>query len=108
MSDNGFELQANGLMILKDTQAVLTYAFDWVDWLQSGDSISEVEYSVQARLNDPSPIMIESFGIAGTQTFVELSGGQVNKSYTITAKVTTSIGLIDRRNFSVRVENRSA
>ena len=108
MSDNGFELLANGLTIKKDTEAVLTYGFDWAEWLMEGDSINTVEYTVQARLNDPKPVVIESYGNTNLRTFVELSGGQVNKSYIITCKVTTTQGLVDRRNFTVLVQNRSA
>ena len=108
MSDNGFELQANGLSIKKDPQAKLVYTFDWVDWLPQGDAIASVSYDVQARLNDPAPVVIEDSGYYETKTYVELSGGQVNKSYIVTATVNTSEGLIDRRNFTVKVENRSA
>jgi hypothetical protein len=108
MSDNGFELQANGLSIKKDPQAQLVYTFDWIDWLPTGDELSAVTYDVQARLNDPSPVVIEDSGYIETKTYVELSGGQLNKSYIVTATVTTDEGLIDRRNFTVKVENRSA
>ena len=105
---SGFKTQANGLTISKDPQAELTYSFDWQEWLTGGDQIIQAEYSAQVRANDPQPIQIESFGLAGTKTYVTLSSGQLNKSYTITAKVTTAQGLVDRRNFIVRIENRSA
>lgn len=108
MTATGFELQANILTIKKDIESTLSYAFDWVDWLQSGDTIDTVEYTVQARLNDPSPIIIESSGIAVNKTFCYLSGGQVNKSYQISCKITTAAGLIERRVFLVQVQNRSA
>ena len=105
---SGFTLQANGLTISKDPKAVLTYAFDWVDWLPTTDNLLSVDYTVQARLNDPSPVVIVSSGIDTTQTYVQLSGGQINKSYKISAKITTELGLIDNRIFTVNVIERSA
>lgn len=105
----GFELINQQLWIDKDPEAQLFYTFDWSDWLTGSDTISAAEYEVTARVNDPDPIVIESEGISGgNKTFVELSGGVVNKSYLVSVKVTTSTGLVDRRNFRVKVENRSA
>jgi len=67
-----------------------------------------VEYTVTARANDPDPLIKVSEGIQGTTTYIELSDGQADKIYTVTAKITTDDGLVDRRNFRVRVKNRSA
>lgn len=104
----GFEVTNTGLQISKDPQAQLTYTFDWSNWLETGDGLSTVSYSAAARRNDPTPIVIESSGISGNTTYVELSGGQADKTYIITCAVTTTDGLTDRRNFRVLVENRSA
>lgn len=106
---SGFEPTVAGLYITKDPQAQLTYTFDWSEWLDTGDTIALVEYSAAARRNDPDPITIVSEGIAdnSTDTYVELSGGQLDKTYIITAKVTTGNGLIDRRNFRVKIQNRA-
>ena len=104
----GFEQTVQGLTIQKDTEAQLFYAFDWVDWLPDGDALDTVEYTVQARANDPDPLVKESEGITGTKTYIELSNGQVDKTYIVTAKITTVDGLIDRRSFRVRVQDRSA
>jgi hypothetical protein len=107
---NGFEPTNTALWISKDVEAQLIYTFDWSQWLDGGDSLAQVEYNVAARRNDPTPITIEDEGIAAnnTKTYVELSGGQIDKVYIVTAKVTTTNGLIDRRNFRVQVEARSA
>ena len=106
----GFEPTANALWISKDVEAQLTYTFDWSQWLEGNDTISAVEYTVAARRNDPTPIVIENQGTANnaTKTFVELSGGQEDKAYIVTCKVTTTNGLVDRRNFRVQVEARTA
>jgi len=109
ISRSGFEQTIQGLTIAKDTEAVLPYTFDWSEWLPQGDVITELEYSILARSNDPDPLIKVSEGIQdGVRTYVELSDGQVNKTYTVTAKITTNDGLIDRRHFRVKVQNRSA
>lgn len=106
----GFEQTSTGLWISKDVEAQLIYTFDWSQWLDTGDTISSVDYEVAARRNDPTPLVNESSGVAnsGTTTYIELSGGQIDKVYVVSAKVTTTNGLIDRRSFRVKVENRSA
>src|SRR6056300_1290344 len=99
-----------GLEIDKDVEAQLAYTFDWSTWLEDGDTIASVTYTAAARRNDPTPLVVESSGLAdsNTDTYVELSGGQVDKTYIVTARVTTSDGLIDRRSFRVKVVARSA
>lgn len=106
----GFNQTNYGLEIDKDVEAQLTYTFDWSTWLNDGDTIIDAEYTAVARRNDPTPITIESSGVAdsNTDTYVELSGGQALKNYIITVKITSSNGLIDRRNFRVNVVERSA
>jgi len=104
----GFTQSAQGLQIEKDTEAQLVYTLDWSDWLPQGDSLSTVNWSITARANDPDPLEIESSGINGTKTYVELSNGQEGKSYIVTARITTTDGAIDRRFFRVKVMSRSA
>ena len=106
---SGFEQINQTLWITKDPEAQLFYTFDWSEWLTTGDTIVAADYTITARVNDPDPIVKVSDGITtGTKTFVELSGGQVGKSYVVSVKVTTDTGLIDRRNFRCKIENRSA
>lgn len=104
---SGFEQINQTLWITKDPEAQLFYTFDWSQWLAQGDSIAQAEYTVNARVNDPEPLVKVSDGIQGTNTYVELASGQVGKSYVVSVKVTTADGLIDRRSFRVKVENRS-
>lgn len=106
----GFYQTNNGLEIDKDVEAQLIYTFDWSEWLDAGDTVQSVEYTAAARRNDPTPIVVEDSGLAdtNTDTYVELSGGQADKTYIITAKVTTANGVVDRRNFRVKCVNRSA
>jgi hypothetical protein len=105
---SGFEIINQNLWITKDPEAELIYTFEWNEWLTAGDSLSTAVYTVQARANDPDPLVRVTSGIQGTKTFIELNNGQVGKSYVVTVKVTTANGLIDARNFRVKIENRSA
>jgi hypothetical protein len=105
----GFEIVNQQLQISKDPEAILTYRFDWNQWLEPGDSLQTAVYTVQARANDPKPVVNAGSGIEpGGITYITLSGGQVEKVYTITVKVTTNNGLQERRNFKLKVNNRSA
>jgi hypothetical protein len=106
----GFEQTNSGLWISKDIDAELVYTFDWSEWLEGTDTIASVDYEVAARRNDPDPLIKGTEGVTqdGLKTFVELKEGQLDKVYIVTARVTTANGLVDRRNFRVRVENRSA
>lgn len=103
----GFVTTNTTVYIDKDPQARLKYTFDWSDWLEN-DTISTVEYTAAARRNDPDPISITDSGVQGDLSYVELEGGQENKSYIISATITTANGLIDRREFRVNVVRRSA
>lgn len=104
----GFVQTIQGLTITKDTEAQLIYTFDWVDWLPTGDSLATALYTITARANDPDPLAKVAEGITGTKTYVELRDGQEGKVYTVTCRITTTAGLIDRRNFRVKVQARSA
>jgi hypothetical protein len=104
----GFQQSSQGLTTEKDTEAQLIYTFDWVDYLPQGDSLASVSYAITARANDPDPLNIVSQGIQGTKTYVELNNGQQGKSYIVTATITTTDNIIDRRYFRVRVLARSA
>jgi len=104
----GFYQTIQGLTIEKDPEAQLTYTLDWVNWLPAGDSLSAVDFTIAARVNDPDPLLEVSSGLQGTKTYIELSDGQEGKTYSVTAEVTTTDGLVDRRFFRVKVLNRSA
>jgi hypothetical protein len=104
----GFEKINQSLYIDKDPEAILNYTFDWTDWL-AGDTLSTQVYSIQTRTNDPAPLTLVTSGIVSSnKTYIRLSGGQADKTYLVTVKITTAAGFTDRRNFRVRVINRSA
>ena len=104
----GYQEDTDGVWIPKDTEAKLTYTMDWVNWLPQGTSLSAVDYTHNSRANDADPVIIHSEGIQGTKTYAVISGGTVNKLYTITAAITLDNGQTDRRNFRIKIQNRSA
>jgi hypothetical protein len=106
----GYKQDTYGSWIQKDTEAQLVYTMDWSEWLATGETIASVTYSIAARANDANPPVIESQGRtnANTATYVEISAGTVGKIYTVTASIQTDSGATDRRNFRIRVENRTA
>jgi hypothetical protein len=105
----GFIETQNGLEISKSPSARLQYTLDWSDWLSGSDTIATATFTVAARRNDPTPPTIHTQGVqSGVRTYVELSGGQVNKTYIVSCQVTTTGGLIDKRSFRMLVEERYA
>lgn len=106
----GYQQDNLGAWIAKDPSAQLVYSMDWSAWLPTSDAISTVTHTLQVRANDPEPLVkvAEGRAQANTQTYVELSGGQVGKVYTVTATIETENGLKDSRSFRIKVENRSA
>jgi hypothetical protein len=77
--------------------------------LAAGEVLSAVSYSITAPTYNPTPLTISTSGILGGNkiTYVKLAAGTVNKVYIVTAQITTDAGAVDRRNFKVKVENRS-
>jgi hypothetical protein len=104
----GYHQDNLGAWISKDPTATLTYSMDWSEWLPTSVAIATVVYTLQVRSNDPAPLVKQTQGITNAITYVSLSGGQVGKVYTVTAKITTDSGSIDSRSFRIKVENRSA
>lgn len=107
---SGFQATNTGLVIDKDPNAQLVYTLDWSEWLADGDTLASTSWTAAARRNDPTPIAVESSGLsaANTKSYVELSGGQADKTYVITCSITTNDGASDRRNFRINCVNRSA
>jgi hypothetical protein len=105
----GYQQDKEGTWIAKDRLSTLTYSMDWSEWLPTGATITAVTYTVTNPQYNPTPLTMGSTGVEGGDvTFVVLSGGTVNKIYTVTAQITLDNSQTDRRAFRVRVENRSA
>jgi uncharacterized protein YndB with AHSA1/START domain len=105
----GYKQDTQGAYIEKDPSAQLVYTMDWSQWLSPGQSITAVTYTENSRINDTAPLVIESDGIVSgnKKTYAEISGGAVNKVYTVTAHITCDDGAEDSRYFRIKIENRS-
>jgi hypothetical protein len=110
LQKTGYQQDNIGSWIEKDPEAELIYSMDWSQWLALNDAVSSVEYTLQVRANDPDPLLKLSQGLAqgNTVTYVELGGGQIGKTYTVTAAIETQDGSKDRRSFRIKVQDRSA
>lgn len=104
----GYQQDKEGVWIPKDRLASLTYSMDWSQYLPTGASISSVSYALTNPAYNPAPLVIESSGVQSTLTYAVLSGGTINKIYTVTATIIMDNGETDRRAFRVKIENRSA
>lgn len=106
LTTTGFQRDVTGYWIEKDPNAKLIYSLDWSEWLLSNDEIQSVEYTVtpQAAANDID--ILDSGTQLGYLTYVELEGGAVNTTYTVSAAVVTNNGSRDTRRFRIKVKNR--
>lgn len=103
----GYKQDVKGSWISKDPNAQLVYSMDWgTEWLPTGDALATVSYAVSSVANDAAPLVIESSGIQGGLTYVELSGGTHGEIYTVTATITTTDSNTDVRRFRIKVEDR--
>ena len=105
----GYKEDTEGVYIDKDRLATLTYSMDWSEWLPTGATITAVSYSLTNPQYNPIPMTIQSSGVQGGDlTYVVLSAGTKGKIYTVTAQITLDNSQIDRRQFRVKVQDRSA
>jgi hypothetical protein len=99
------------MIVKKDPQAVLDYAFDWAgltngttgaisDWLASGETISSHVVTVSTGITK------DSDSEASGKVTVWLSGGTAGTTYTVACKIVTSAGRTDERSMTVQVANR--
>jgi hypothetical protein len=103
----GFLQDNEGAYIDKDPSAILSYTLDWSEWLPSGSSISTSSWTISTFSGDAAPITQVSTTNTGNSAIIRLSGGTIGKVYTITNTITTSGSLTDRRNFRIKVKNRT-
>lgn len=78
-----------GITVAKDPDAVLDWAWEFVDWLESGDSLSS------KTVTEETGITVDSSEISGTQVIVWLSGGTAGTSYDVMVRPATVDGRSD-------------
>ena len=93
---------------LKDPSAVLDYAFDWKEWLATGETIavdSETGEKLITITADTGIAVDSSTEDAGKVT-VWLSGGTAGINYRVACLITTSAGRTDERTIWIKVTDR--
>lgn len=86
--------------MLKDPNAVLDYAFDWSDWLESSEIINTHTIIVDTGITKDSDN--ESSGIVT----IWLSGGTAGTNYTLACKIVTNEGRTDERSITIKCQER--
>lgn len=84
----------------KDPDAILDYAFDWVDWLQMGESI--VAHIVTAATGITKDSDSEANGVVT----VWLSGGIPGRRHTVGCKITTNLDRTEERSMRIACRER--
>ncbi len=74
----------------KHPATMLDYIIDWTKWLNRGDSLNTVVWS----LSDDTGLVIEGESQTANKTTIILSGGDVDETAYVTCDVTTTLGLV--------------
>jgi hypothetical protein len=87
---------------IKDVQAVLDYTIDWTEWLNNGEHIHSVVWTVSTGINNVST---SNTNFAAT---IWLSGGIAHSSYNVGCRITTNTtpARVDERTFTINVQER--
>jgi len=85
---------------LKDPSAVLDYAFDWTEWLATGETITD--HTITADTG----ITVDSSTESDGKIIVWLSGGTAGINYKVACLVETSAGRTDERTIWITVRER--
>ena len=85
---------------LKDPSAVLDYAFDWTEWLATGETITDHTITADTGITVDSSTELDG------KIIVWLSGGTAGINYKVACKITTSAGRTDERTMLITVRER--
>ena len=101
--------------IPKDPEAVLDYAWNWANWLDTSttpnESIITHTVTVPTGLTLDSSAVVDGANTAGTtvtdsQVVAWFSGGTVGTTYRVECLITTSAGRTDERSLWITVQER--
>lgn len=92
MADNVF---------IKDPNATLDYGFDWSQWLDYGETITDFIITNGSGITN-----VYDMSTSSGSVIVWLSGGTVGIRYPVACKITTSGSRIDERTIKIDVRER--
>jgi hypothetical protein len=104
IKQTGFQKDLKGTYILKDPQAALQYGIDWKDWLNSADTLSTANWTVETT--STNQLTATDGSILDGVALITLNAGSTSTVYTVACKILTSSGYTDVRRFRVLVEPR--
>lgn len=102
----GFKSDNQGTYIIKDNKATLDYTLDWTNWMPTGDTISSATVTASNTLGDSSSIAVDSTTTTDYKVTAYISGGETGQIYNIEYVINTTNGLVDSRNFRIKVVER--
>ena len=84
----------------KDPDAILDWVWDWNEWLDDGETITNSQFITTVGLT------IDSIANTTKTATVWLSGGTAGQVYQVTNRITTTAGRTDDRSITIRVTER--
>lgn len=112
MSDlTGFKRDNDGLYIEKDPSSNIQYGLDWVDYLQTNDSLATASVSIETITGDSNPLAFPTNAatdvtINSALISIRLEGGTAPNIYTVKCTITTANGDTDARSFRIVVKEK--
>lgn len=84
----------------------LDYDISFVEWLTDGDTIAEVEATIEDNGGE-TPLAVDSVAAFNDAKKVKvwLSGGTYGTPYTVEVTITTTLGRVKTACFQVRIVN---
>lgn len=92
MSDNVF---------IKDPASLLDYGFDWSQWLDYGETITDFTITNGSGITN-----VYDMSTTSGSVIVWLSGGTVGQRYTVACLIETSGSRVDERSIKIDIRNR--
>lgn len=92
---------------IKDPNAIVPYSIDWTDWISdlSGQSISSASWAIDSPPD--AALTLGASSLSGSVASVVVSGGTVDRSYSLRCRITTSpSSYIDDRTIVIRIASR--
>lgn len=95
---SGFAKKTSGYVIGKTPGAELDYSLNWIDVLETGETIVSAEWMAATGITAALPEITDSI------TTIWLSGGTLTNIYAVSCLATTSSGRKDERGFFVQIK----
>ena len=91
---------------VKNPESTLDYLFDWSEWMNVGDRIKTFDINIEDQPNTTENLIVVQKAKMSKRIIVWLTGGQRNKKYKISCKITTINGRTETSSRTIRIVNR--